>query len=371
MKKAGSGAGSSLSDRKQSFGEKAKGSSSIGSYRKKKLHGAAAHGLKEGVESSRYLQKEDGPDEQNVAEEVLESSKRTGEKVTGSAGKAIQKRQIKKKMVTSAHQKRVKGSGTMGRFLNGVENAVGKAGEDLAKAVAEHPIPVVGALVLGILILVVVVSLSSCSLLIGSSHGSAVTTSYTAQDTEILAADAYYGDLEEQLADRVDQIETDHPGYDEYRYDMDDISHDPYELASLLTVLYEEYTAGEVTGTLHGIFDAQYGIVLTETEETRTKLETKTRWEKKSRIEEREGVRLKWDEVNKKFILETYTYEVEVEYWEEVEYEEEVPYQYDVLHIFLTNRSVDTVVRELGLTEEQLQRYELLRGMKGNKSYLF
>ena len=290
MKKTDAGAGTTLSDRKRFYGEKAKGDSTIGSHRKKKLHGATGKHLKEGVENSRFLREEDGRDEQNVAEEVLESSKRTGESVTDSAGKAIQKRRIKKKMVTGAHQKQVEASaqgasGIMGRFLNGVENLVGKAGEDLAKVMAEHPIPVVGSLVLGILILVVVVSLSSCSLLIGSFHGSAVTTSYTAQDAEILEADAYYGDLEAQLTDRVDRIETDHPGYDEYRYDVDDISHDPYELAALLTVLYEEYTAGEVAGTLNGIFDAQYGIVLTETEETRTKLETKTRWEKKSRIE--------------------------------------------------------------------------------------
>lgn len=361
---------------KRRFGEKINGSSSVSSHRKKKLHIGKGVEVREEVTKSCLAREEDPEADGNVAEDVLQSGKRTGEYVTGSAGKAVQKRRIKKQMVMTANQKQAEeaakgASGLTGKILNGVDDVMGKIGEDAGKFVAENPIPVVCGIVLGILLIVVAASLSSCTMMIGSFQGSAVTTTYTAKDSEILAADNYYTDMEEQLQDRVDQIETDHPGYDEYVYTTDDIKHDPYQLASVLTVLYEDYTEREVTGTMIGIFDEQYELSLAETEETRTKTETKTKWEKKTRIEERQGTRLKWNETKNKYELEVYTYEVEVEYWEEVEYEEEVEYPYYVLHINLTNQSIDTVVRNMNLTTEQFERYELLTAMKGNKSYLF
>lgn len=364
------------SESKRHFGEKISRSSSVSSHRKKKLHSGKGVKLREELTRSYQTREEDPEAEESVAEETLQSGKRTGEYMTGSAGKAIQKHRLKKQMVMTAKQKQAKytargASDLSGKILNGVDDVMGKIGEDAAKFVADNPIPVVCGIVLGIILIVVAASLSSCTMMIGSFQGSAVTTTYTAEDSEILAADAYYSDLESQLQNRINQIETDYSGYDEYEYALADIDHDPYQLASLLSVLYEEYTENEVTGTLIGIFDEQYVLTLKEKEETRIRIEIKTRWEKKSRTEERQGTRLKWDEVNKKFVLETYTYEVDVEYWEEVEYEEEVEYQYYILQVILTNHTVDTVVQSLGLTDEQMRRYELLTVLKGNKSYLF
>lgn len=359
---------------KRHFKSKAKQNSDLSSHRKKKLH--SGNGLNVREEMYRQYQVREEDRDESVAEETLQSANHTGTVVTDSAGKLLQKRRIKKQMVVNAQQKRTKEAakrtyGMSGKIIDRVEGAVGNAGESIAKFVADNPFPVICVLMLGIILVVVVASLSSCTMMVGSFQGSAVTTTYAAEDSEILAADAYYSDLESQLQNRIDQIETDHPGYNEYEYVLDDIDHDPYQLASVLTVLYEEYTENEVTGTLTGIFDEQYALSLTEREETRTRIEIKTRWEKKTRTEERQGTRLKWDEVNKKFVLETYTYEVDVDYWEEVEYEEEVEYQYYILQVKLVNHSVDTVVRSLGLTEEQMKRYELLTALKGNKSYLF
>ena len=365
-----------ISESKRHYRNTASRNSSVGSHRKQKLHGARGVVVREELMRNHQIREADQDEDKNVAGEVLQSGKNTGEFVTDSASKKVQKRRIRKKMVMAAEQKRAKETGKTasnlsGKVLSGVDDAISRIGEDAVKVVAENPIPVVCAIVLGILIIVVSVTLSSCTMVIGSFQSSAVTTTYTAEDSEILVADAYYSDLESKLQDRVDQIETDYPGYDEYVYALDDIGHDPYQLASILTVLYEDFTEDEVIGTMVGIFDVQYTITLTECEETRTKIEIKTRWEKKTRMEEREGTRIKWDESQKKFVLETYTYEVEVAYWEEVEYEEEVEYQYYILQIKLTNQGIDGVVRNLNLTEEQLQRYELLTALKGNKSYLF
>lgn len=365
-----------IPESKRHYSNTASRNSSVGSHRKKKLHGARGIAVREEMMKNHQIIEENQDEDKNVAGEVLQSGKNTGEFITDSASKKVQKRRIRKKIVMAAEQKRAKETGKSasnisGKVLNGVDDAISKIGEDAVKVLTDNPIPVVCAIVLGILIIVVSATLSSCTMVIGSFQGSAVTTTYTAEDSEILVADAYYADLESELQDRVDQIETDYPGYDEYAYAVDDIGHDPYQLASILTVLYEDFTEDEVVGTMVGIFDTQYTITLTECEETRTKIEIKTRWEKKTRIEEREGTRIKWDESQKKFVLETYTYEAEVVYWEEVEYEEEVEYQYYILQIKLTNQGIDGVVGSLNLTEEQQQRYELLTALKGNKSYLF
>ena len=361
---------------KRHFGEKVSSSSVVGSRQKKKLQGSKGTGIRDEVIRSYKVNEEDPDSERNVAEDTIQSGKRTGEHMAESAGSVVQKRLLKKKMVRAAEQKRAteatKGASNMtGKAIEKLDDVLAKIGENIAKFVADNPVPLLGALVLGVVLIAVPAALTACSMMLGSFNGAAVTTSYTAEDSEILDSDAYYTDLECQLQDRMNQIETDYPGYDEYDFDIDIIGHDPHELISLLTVLYEDFTKREVVSTMTGIFDEQYKVTLSESEETRTKTEIKTRWEEKTRTEEREGTTLIWDEVQKKFVLEVYTYEVEVKYWEEVEYEEEVEYQYYILHIVLENQGISGVVNQLSLTDDQLQRYAILTALKGNKSYLF
>jgi len=59
-------------------------------------------------------------------------------------------------------------------------------------------------------------------------------TSYTAEDEDLKGVETDYTKLEDKLRKKIDRIETDHPGYDEYRYNLAEIGHNPYELASLL-----------------------------------------------------------------------------------------------------------------------------------------
>ena len=77
------------------------------------------------------------------------------------------------------------------------------------------------------------------------------------------------------LRKQIDRIETDHPGYDEYRYNLAEIGHNPYELASLLTVEFENYTRSQVQARLQSIFEAQYELKLEEKVEIRTRKETR------------------------------------------------------------------------------------------------
>lgn len=141
----------------------------------------------------------------------------------------------------------------------------------------------------------------------------------------------------------IDRIETDHPGYDEYRYNLAEIGHNPYELASLLTVEFENYTRSQVQARLQSIFEAQYELKLEEKVEIRTRKETRVGY----RYNPITGTG------------HTYTYQVTVQY------------EYKILNVTLLNRGVDYVARNSGLTDDQLQRYEVTLECRGNRDDLF
>lgn len=129
---------------------------------------------------------------------------------------------------------------------------------------------------LALVIFLVAGSLSSCSMLFGGTGNAVVGTSYTAEDEDIRGADEDYSDMEEALRERIREIEEDNPDYDEYDIDMSEIGHNPYVLAAFLTVLHEDYTRAEVQRTLREIFAAQYEFstshhteTVTETREVR------------------------------------------------------------------------------------------------------
>ena len=127
---------------------------------------------------------------------------------------------------------------------------------------------------LALLVMVISSALSSCSVFLPGSSGAVVATTFTADDDDIIGANDDYKALEAELQREVDAIETIHPGYDEYNYFLDEIGHDPYQLAAYLTVKFEDYTRSEVQTTLHNLFDLQYELQLEEEVETRYRMET-------------------------------------------------------------------------------------------------
>lgn len=198
-----------------------------------------------------------------------------------------------------------------------------------------------------LVVMIVVTGFSSCTVMGGGVGDVTLATSFTAEDEAILAVDEDYTQLEEDLLERINEIETVYPGYDEYQYTLDEIGHNPYQLAALLTVLYEDYTQAEVQNMLQIIFDAQYELAVTEVVEIRT------------RTEDRTGYRMVWNPDNEEYELEEYTYQVEVEY------------EYYILKVNLSNDTLETVVSNMGLTTDQMERYEILLLTYGNKPYLF
>ena len=209
--------------------------------------------------------------------------------------------------------------------------------------VQSHSHIIIGIAAVGLLVLVIAGSVSSCSVLINGGGNVVLGTSYTAEDEDLKGVETDYTKLEDKLRKQIDRIETDHPGYDEYRYNLAEIGHNPYELASLLTVEFENYTRSQVQARLQSIFEVQYELKLEEKVEIRTRKETRVGY----RYNPITGTG------------HTYTYQVTVQN------------EYKILDVTLLNRGVDYVARNSGLTDDQLQRYEVTLECRGNRDDLF
>lgn len=172
-------------------------------------------------------------------------------------------------------------------------------------------------------------------------------------------------ELEQSLRDEMDKLKDNHPGFDEYKITIADISHDPYELAALLTVLHESYTPSSSEETLQTVIDRQYTLTTSEKTEKRKKKET--RWHYVTKV--KQETRYKVEMQNGKVVLIPYV--VDVEYQELESYEVWVEYDYKIFTATLSGKSINDVVEELGLTEEQKHRYQLLLLTKGNREDLF
>lgn len=192
-----------------------------------------------------------------------------------------------------------------------------------------------------LLFIMISAGISSCSSLFSGGITSVISTSYVSEDADMLGAEADYAALEAELQSRIDNIERDHPGYDEYRYDLDDIEHDPYVLTSILTALHLEYTRTEVQSTLAMLFERQYTLTLTEETEVRYRTERRT-----GSYTDAEGN------------TQTYTYTVEV------------PYNYYILNVKLENFNLSHLPVYI-MTEEQLSMYAVYMSTLGNRPDLF
>ena len=190
-------------------------------------------------------------------------------------------------------------------------------------------------IVLAIFLLVCLLlnTMSSCSMM-AQSIGSMISgTTYPSDDPELVAVEADYAAKEAALQAEIDNIESSHPGYDEYRYDLDMIGHDPHELAAYLSAVLQGYTRASAQAELERIFAAQYQLTLTEEVEVRYHTETRTDSEGNS-------------------------------------YTVEVPYNYYILNVTLTSKPISSVASEL-LTPDQLEMYQVYRQTLGNKPLIF
>ena len=216
-----------------------------------------------------------------------------------------------------------KGRSVVSTAVNGIAN--------FAKSNA-HVLLIVGVFLL--LLLLVMSAFSSCSILFSGTTQVSGQTIYTAEDRDIRGAETDYKKLEKELDKKIKRTPTDHPGYDEYRYHLDAIEHDPWQLTSFLTTLYDDYTRSEVQAKLKETFAKQYKLT--------TWVEVQTR----------------------------YRTVVMIDIFTGIPYTVQVPYEYRIFHTKLVNKGLEVVIRE-ELNNDQWKRYEIFQDTLGGRSYLF
>ena len=216
-----------------------------------------------------------------------------------------------------------KGKSVVSTAVNGIAN--------FAKSNA-HVLLIVGVFLL--LLLLVMSAFSSCSILFSGTTQVSGQTIYTAEDRDIRGAETDYKKLEKELDKKIKRTPTDHPGYDEYQYHLDPIEHDPWQLTSFLTTLYDDYTRSEVQAKLKETFAKQYKLT--------TWVEVQTR----------------------------YRTVVMIDIFTGIPYTVQVPYEYRIFHTKLVNRGLEVVIRE-ELDNDQWKRYEIFQDTLGGRPYLF
>ena len=277
---------------------------------------AGASGTGEGSSNwlSRWRQKQDIRQSYYAAARSGTAAQTAGGKAASNGASAAR---------SSVEQVIDKGKSVVSTAVNGIAN--------FAKSNA-HVLLIVGVFLL--LLLLVMSAFSSCSILFSGTTQVSGQTIYTAEDRDIRGAETDYKKLEKELDKKIKRTPTDHPGYNEYQYHLDPIEHDPWQLTSFLTTLYDDYTRSEVQGKLKETFKKQYKLT--------TWVEVQTR----------------------------YRTVVMIDIFTGIPYTTQVPYQYKIFHTKLENRGLEVVIRE-ELTEDQWKRYEIFQDTKGGRPYLF
>jgi cell wall-associated NlpC family hydrolase len=253
-----------------------------------------------------------------------------------------QKRQLKKQYRKQAKEAAKTGAKAAKKTAVTAKNIAGAAW----RFVRSNP-KVILILACAFLLIVVLQSCIGALTTIGNGLIGAVGgTSYVSSDSDIEAVEADYTALEKALRERLSRIERDYPSYDEYRYSVDEIGHDPFELASYLTAKYDDYTPAKVRAELQYLLEQQYTLTITETVEVRYRTETRTDT---------------WTETDPE-TGETTTHSDT--------YEVEVPYNYYILNVSLRNKSLGAVALA-NLDPEQTERYRIYQKTKGNRPNLF
>ena len=215
-----------------------------------------------------------------------------------------------------------KGRSVVSTAVNGIAN--------FAKSNA-HVLLIVGVFLL--LLLLVMSAFSSCSILFSGTTQVSGQTIYTAEDRDIRGAETDYKKLEKELDKKIKRTPADHPGYNEYQYHLDPIEHDPWQLTSFLTTLYDDYTRSEVQGKLKETLKKQYKL----TTWVEVQIRYKTVW-----VISPAGIQVPT----------------------------QVPYEYRIFHTKLVNRGLEVVIRE-ELNNDQWKRYEIFQDTLGGRPYLF
>ena len=268
-----------------------------------------------------------------VYQKSLRDNPELAQAVSNPISRLWQKQHIKREYAKAA---RAAGRGAAGSAKTTASAArkAAEKGKQAASLVARHW---KGALLIGgvgLLLMLIMGGLQSCTAMFGSAGTGLAATSYLSEDSDMLGAEAAYAGMEADLQYELDHYETLHPGHDEYRFELDEIGHDPYVLTSILSALHNGvFTLEEIQGDLAMLFEQQY--TLTERVEVEIRYRTVTHTDSDGN-----------------------------------EYEEEVPYRYSICYVTLKNADLSHLPVYL-MIEKQLSLYAAYMQTLGNRQDLF
>lgn len=240
----------------------------------------------------------------------------------------IQKQKIKRQYAKAAREsirsaELMKQAGAVG----------GKLLKLTAGFVRSHPMLIGGIALLLLMVFSFSTLLTSCTNMAMGGFSSVLMSGYTAEDKDIDDAELAYTEWETELQMRIRNAQAEHPGYDEYRYNIGGIGHNPFELTAYLSAKYQDFTFAAVKAELQRIFSQQYRIEFVAQTETRYRTETYTDPE----------------------TGESYTVEV--------------PYEWYILNVNLTSKAfADVLTPDLSADEQEM--YGLYMQTKGNREYI-
>lgn len=239
-----------------------------------------------------------------------------------------QKQKIKRQYAKAAREAKKAGKRAKDAAVTTEKIAAG-----VVHAVRRHPV-ICGIVLLLLLVFFLIASMiSSFSNLGAGGLGSLAASTYLADDADINNAELAYTEWETDLQMQINRVESDRPGYDEYRYNIGPIEHDPYVLMGYLTSAYQNFTYAQIEGVLRELFNGQYSLSFSEETETRYRTETS----------------------------------VDPETGEETE--EEVPYEWHILNVTLTSTPLENLVVSR-MNADQKEICEILLQTKGNRQYV-
>ena len=178
--------------------------------------------------------------------------------------KWVQKQKIKRKYAQAAHEAK-----QSAKFTQNVLTATGKIARAIAQYAAAHKAVFLAVAMLALVVMFFATGLTSCTAMLSGFQSSYISASYMADEGEICQSDLYYTEKETDLQIDIDKTEENYPGYDEYRYNIGEISHNPYELLGYLSTAFNAFTFAGVQSEIDRIFSEQYTLTREVVVETR------------------------------------------------------------------------------------------------------
>ena len=231
--------------------------------------------------------------------------------------KQLQKQRIKREYA-KARRAGAEAKSAKEAFTKTANTATGIA-KKLQEIATKNKTLIITVGIFALLLIMIMSALSSCGSMFTGTVTTTMASTYLSLPAEIDAADLSFTEKEMELQNKIDRIESDYPGYDEYDYNLGAIGHDPYTLISYLSAVHTEFTAAGIESEIQQLFDAMYSLTTEEVEETRTRTVTKT------------GTR-------------TVTNADGSTSTEEYEYEEEEEYTVTILRVTLTVTPLESIV---------------------------